>query len=176
VQCNTAALGPQAFKKLMFDGGWLSVDDAAKAGLVNAVLAPAQLLPTAMAAAEKWAKGSEEALRLTKLNANGVTRASLAATIDAENKAFQVRSTTRACFCQSFTRLSFPYIRSITLASVNQFTRLWYIPNAHFSYFVPFFGPSPYYQECLESDYFKMAMAKFMADRSKSKKPKKAKL
>lgn len=63
-------IGPQKAKELMFFGDDVSAADAADMGLINRVVPPDELMPTAMAWAERLAAQPTKSLTMSKLLVN----------------------------------------------------------------------------------------------------------
>jgi len=72
VEYNTIPwdIGIRRAKELVFESRFISADEAARYGLVNRVLAPAELEPEAFAWARRVAENSPEALRMAKIQMN----------------------------------------------------------------------------------------------------------
>lgn len=75
-------------KELLLLGEWLKPSAALDLGLVNRVVAPHELLPTAMATAEKLAATHPAAVTLSKRLINRAMRQQLDATMAAEQETF----------------------------------------------------------------------------------------
>lgn len=86
--------GPQRAKELMFFGDALSATEAERFGLVNRVVADAELSGTARMWAERLAAGPTRALALTKQLVNASLEADRAAAFAAEAAAQEINATT----------------------------------------------------------------------------------
>ncbi len=85
-------VGPQRAKELMFFGDALSAADAERLGLVNRVVADAELAETARAWAGRLAMGPTRALALTKQLVNASLDVDRAAAFAAEAAAQEINS------------------------------------------------------------------------------------
>ncbi|WP_399037309.1 enoyl-CoA hydratase/isomerase family protein [Streptomyces sp. ASQP_92] len=88
-------VGPQRAKELMFFGDALGAADAARMGLVNRVVADAELGATAKEWAERLAAGPTRALALTKHLVNASLDADRSSAFAAESWAQEINMTTR---------------------------------------------------------------------------------
>ncbi|MFE9402041.1 enoyl-CoA hydratase/isomerase family protein [Streptomyces sp. NPDC006530] len=88
-------VGPQRAKELMFFGDALGAADAARMGLVNRVVADAELGATAKEWAERLAAGPTRALALTKHLVNTSLDADRSSAFAAEAWAQEINMTTR---------------------------------------------------------------------------------
>jgi len=70
-------------------GDWMSADKALQLGLVNQVVEPDMLLPTAMAIARKVGANNATTMRLMKQLLNAPLRSRLDEILDSENDAIQ---------------------------------------------------------------------------------------
>ena len=73
-------------KEIMMRGKWISAESALALGLVNEVVAPDELLQTAMDVAIELAAKNPETLRLMKEVMNAPLRSQLEAVLDVENR------------------------------------------------------------------------------------------
>ncbi|MFE4855625.1 enoyl-CoA hydratase/isomerase family protein [Streptomyces sp. NPDC056670] len=88
-------VGPQRAKELMFFGDALAAADAERMGLVNRVVADAELAATAKEWAERLAAGPTRALALTKHLVNASLDADRGSALAAEAWAQEINMTTR---------------------------------------------------------------------------------
>ncbi len=73
----TLLAGPNRAKEFLMLGTMVAADDALRLGLVNRVVEPEQVLPTALEIAERLARGPQAALRGTKVSINNWIKAQL---------------------------------------------------------------------------------------------------
>jgi enoyl-CoA hydratase len=77
------AIGPALAKEYLMTGDPVSAADAARLGLVNHVVPDDQLIPAAMAAAQRLAAGAPMAVRYTKIAVNKLVKQALGTSFDA---------------------------------------------------------------------------------------------
>ncbi|MEU1310214.1 enoyl-CoA hydratase-related protein [Streptomyces cinnamoneus] len=90
----TRLVGPQRAKELMFFGDALDASEAERFGLINRVVADAELARTSLAWADRLAAGPTRALALTKQLVNASLETDRAAAFAAEAAAQEINATT----------------------------------------------------------------------------------
>jgi len=83
-------VGMARAKEIMFLGDWFSAEDAKAMGLVNRVVAPDQLLPTALEIADRLCKSHPAALKNAKIILNRGLREQMDRAMDCEQSQFEV--------------------------------------------------------------------------------------